>query len=167
MEPAGNVCSLLVRGGSASFRHPQIITPNGVQSGLKSSPLCQRQTPADSSIINSPLECDNPVPNPWFFNSCGPGQRPVDLISKRIKSSKKAFPLGSVDPSVSQLRIVCSNTLQCCQKHLGLIGGKRAGFQPIPKLLLDYNHLVLCIPFIIWPCLGSGAARKQGQSENH
>src|SRR4030067_191620 len=167
MEPAGNVCSLVGCGVSPSFRHLQIITPNGVQSGLKFSPLCGRQTPAGSSIINSPLECDNPVPIPWFFNSCGPGQRPVDLISKRIKSSKNAFPFVPVDPFVSQLRIVCSNTLKCRQKHLGLIGGKRTGFQPIPNLLLDYNHLVLCIPFIIWPCSGSRAARKQGQSENH
>jgi len=36
------------------FRHSPIITPNGVQSGLKFSPLCQRQVSAHSSIINFP-----------------------------------------------------------------------------------------------------------------
>ncbi len=30
IKPTGNVCSLLARGGSASFRHPKIITPNDV-----------------------------------------------------------------------------------------------------------------------------------------
>jgi hypothetical protein len=50
--------------------------------------------PGGISMIDNPAGLSNADAASWYFYSCAPIQRPVNLIRKGIKSPKDVFPLG-------------------------------------------------------------------------